>query len=105
MLAARYAAASSGISLNRAPKGDRMHRLRPLSNYPAPTLDALRAAVAALLRYQDMLPTDLYVKLSLFRDDITGAATVPGDHPAPRWPGQATAQPRHRDLSPGTRIA
>jgi hypothetical protein len=56
-----------------------MHRLRPLSNYPAATLDALRAAIAALLAYQDMLPTDLYVKLNLFRDDITEAI-----NPSPR---------------------
>jgi hypothetical protein len=89
-----------------------MHRLRPLSNYPAATLDALRAAVAALLTYQDMLPTDLYVKLSLLRDDITEAinpspqrSPMLTPHPAPRHPGQATARPRHRDLTSKGRTA
>jgi hypothetical protein len=55
-----------------------MSRLTPLSNYPAAALDALRAAVAAVLRHQDMLPTDLYVKLTLFRDDITEATSARG---------------------------
>ena len=59
-----------------------MHRLRPLSSYPVATLDALRAAVAALLSYQDMLPTDLYVKLSLFRGDIAEAIS-PSPRPSP----------------------
>jgi len=63
-----------------------MHRLSPLSSYPPGTLDALRAAVAALLSYQDMLPTDLCVKLDLFRDDITKAIS-----PSPRPPA---AHPR-----------
>ena len=57
-----------------------MPRPAPLSSYPAATLDALRSAVAALLRYQDMLPTDLYVKLDLFRGDI---ATANGHGPPP----------------------
>jgi hypothetical protein len=59
-----------------------MRRLTALSTYPAVTLDALRAAVAALLSYQDMLPTDLYVKLHLFRDDIT-EAIGPSPRPSP----------------------
>ena len=85
-----------------------MRRPKPLSNYPVATLDALRATVTALLRYQDMLPTDLYVKLNLFRDDITEAISPsprpsPMLTPAPRRPGQATAAPRHRDLNPGAR--
>ena len=75
-----------------------MRQLRPLSSYPAATLDALRAAVAALLRYQDMLPTDLYVKLSLLRDDITEAI-----NPSPRPVPDAHPSPSHRDLNPGAR--
>jgi hypothetical protein len=65
-----------------------MHRLRPLSDYPPGTLDALRAAVAALLGYQDMLPTDLYVKLDLFRDDIAKALG-----PSPRRPSMRPRTP------------
>ena len=79
-----------------------MRRLSPLSSYPAATLDALRSAVAALLRYQDMLPTDLYVKLSLFRDDITDAtnpstraAPILTPHPA----DPARPQPHRRDTT------
>ena len=66
-----------------------MYRQRPLSDYPPATLDALRGTVAALLRYQDMLSTDLYVKLDLFRDDISQAIR-------PR----AQPQPSHGNPSP-----
>ena len=67
-----------------------MPRLSPLGSNPAATLDALRAAVAALLRYQDMLPTDLYVKLSLFRDDITQAINR-SSRPSPMLPPPRSA--------------
>lgn len=46
---------------------------RPLASYPPETLAELRSRVAALLRYEDMLTTDLYVKLGLLRDDISHA--------------------------------
>jgi hypothetical protein len=72
-----------------------MHRLSPLSRYPGATLDALGATVAALLRYQDMLPTDLYVKLSLFRDDITEARN-PSPRPSPMLTPHPAAQARPR---------
>jgi hypothetical protein len=67
-----------------------MYGPRPLSDYPAATLDILRGTVAGLLRYQDMLPTDLYVKLHLFRDDISQAIRpraqpeLPHGNPSPR---------------------
>ena len=61
-----------------------MNRPRPLRDYPAATLDALQSAITALLLgYQDMLPTDLSVKLDIFRYDVS----------------QATAQARRRYLS------
>jgi hypothetical protein len=71
-----------------------MSRLRPLSSYPAATLDALSSALAGVLRYQDMLPTDLYVKLDLFRDDISKAIS-PSRHPSPMLtPHPAALPPR-----------
>jgi hypothetical protein len=63
-----------------------MNQARPLGAYPPDRLDALRAAVAALLGYQDMLPTDLYVKLDLFKDDITKAIGSTPRPPARRLP-------------------
>jgi len=50
-----------------------MRKLGSLSAYPASTLHAARSAVAALLRYGDMLPTDLSIKLDLFYGDISEA--------------------------------
>jgi hypothetical protein len=50
-----------------------MHWPRPLRDYPPATLASIRSSVAAVLGYQDILPTDLYVKLGLFRDDLTAA--------------------------------
>ena len=43
------------------------------SEHPAGALDEIRSTVAALLGYRDILPTDLYVKLHLFREDLTAA--------------------------------
>lgn len=50
-----------------------MPGLQPLSTYPAATLHAMRAAAAALLRYQDILPTDLSIKLGLLHGDLSEA--------------------------------
>jgi hypothetical protein len=75
-----------------------MHRPRPLRDYPAATLDALQGAITALLLgYQDMLPTDLSVKLDIFRYDVSqaigrGPQQAMTLHAAPRDHGQATAQ-------------
>jgi hypothetical protein len=51
------------------------HEHRPLSSYPPETLGALGSHVVALLRYGDLLPTDLPVKLDLLHDDIRQAIT------------------------------
>jgi hypothetical protein len=50
---------------------------RPLRACPPETLAALRAQVVALLRFQDLLPADLYVKLGLLRDDISAVISPP----------------------------
>ena len=50
---------------------------QPLRRSAPETLAALRAQVAALLRFEDLLPTDLYVKLDLLRDDISAAISPP----------------------------
>ena len=69
-----------------------MHRPRPLGDYPAATLNALSGTITALLRYQEVLPTDLYVKLDLFRDDIRQAVT-----PCPRRSAIFTPHPATPD--------
>ena len=80
------------------PEGDQMHRPRPLRDYPAGTLDALQSAITALLLgYQDMLPTDLSVKLDIFRYDVSqaiglGPRQATTFTPAPRRHGQDAAQ-------------
>jgi hypothetical protein len=70
-----------------------MHRSSPLSGYPSTTLQAVRTVVAALLKYRDLLPTDLSTKLDLLHGDINTAlrraaspapASIP--HPAPPRP-------------------
>lgn len=61
-----------------------MYRPKPLSKYPQGTLDALRSIVVTLLSYQDMLPTDLYVRLDLFRGDIS-TAIAPSPRPSPAF--------------------
>jgi hypothetical protein len=61
-----------------------MFRPRLLRDYPPATLDAIRSSVAALLRHQDILPTDLYVKLCLFREDLTTAINS-SPRPAPAF--------------------
>ncbi len=61
-----------------------MSRPRPLHDYPPATLDAIRSSVAALLRHQDILPTDLYVKLCLLREDLTTAINS-SPRPAPAF--------------------
>lgn len=78
-----------------------MSRLRPLSSYPAAALLDLNSAIAAVLRYQDMLPTDLYTKLDLFRDDIS-VAISPSPRPSPMLTPHpaAPAKSQHRDLTP-----
>jgi hypothetical protein len=61
-----------------------MHRPSSLSAYPGATLQAVRTSVAALLKYQDILPTDLSTKLDLFHGDINAALRrAPG--PAPTF--------------------
>lgn len=55
---------------------------RPLTSYPPQVLAELRSHVTAVLRYEDMLTADLYVKLDLLRDDITIAV----NRGAPRGP-------------------
>jgi hypothetical protein len=72
---------------------------RLLHEYPPGTLNSIRSTVATLLGYQDILPTDLYVKLNLFRDDL-GAAINSSTRPSPAItptlrPNQATAEPAH----------
>jgi len=77
-----------------------MSRLGSLSAYPANTLQAVRAAVAALMRYEDMLPTDLSIKLDILHSDISDAlrparssGPVFMPHPASRlgpFPGHST---------------
>jgi hypothetical protein len=93
-----------------------MPRPSSLSAYPAASLHAVRCAVAALLRYQDMLPTDLSTKLDLFRGDVNQALRpTPGPAPifVPRpaalprpLPGQGAAAhqqaPRHPGAPPDT---
>lgn len=74
-----------------------MYRPRPLRDDPPGTLATIRAAVATLLRHQDILPTDLYVKLSLFRDDLTTAINssppaIPAFTPHPAQPRQPPNQ-------------
>jgi hypothetical protein len=65
-----------------------MNRPRPLRDYPPATLDTVSSIITTLLLgCQDMLPTDLYVKLDLFRGDITNAIS-----PGPRLPA---IRPRH----------
>ena len=78
-----------------------MYQPRPLRDYPAATLDALHGAITALLGYQDMLPTDLSVKLSLLRDDVAKAtspsprpAVAPASHPVGPARLRATGPPR-----------
>jgi len=86
-----------------------MPRPSPLSSYPAATLHAVRSAVAALLKYQDILPTDLSIKLDIFHGDINDSLRPvrdpvpifiphPATPPSPP-PGQGTAirqqGPRH----------
>jgi hypothetical protein len=65
-----------------------MPRPQPLSTYPAATLHAMRAAAAALLRYQDILPTDLSIKLDLLHGDLSEALrpSSPRDNPQERRP-------------------
>ena len=59
-----------------------MNRPRPLADYPPATLDTVSGIITTLLLgYQDMLPTDLYVKLDLFRGDLANAIS-----PSPRLP-------------------
>jgi len=73
-----------------------MTKLGPLSAYPDNTLHAVRAAVAALLRHEEMLPTDLSIKLELFHGDISQALR-PSRPPDPVFiPHPAT----HRGPSP-----
>ena len=65
-----------------------MHQLKPLNDYPPATLHGLQGPIATLLRYQDMLPSDLYVKLDLLHGDITAAIT-----PSPRRTAVFTPRP------------
>jgi hypothetical protein len=69
-----------------------MPKLGPLSAYPDTTLHAVRTAVAALLRYEEMLPTDLSIKLDLFHGDI-GEALRPSRPPTPVFLPHPAAQP------------
>jgi hypothetical protein len=68
-----------------------MPRPSSLSACSGTTLQAVRTAVATLLKYRDILPTDLSTKLDLFHGDVnTALRRVPGPaptfvpHPAPR---------------------
>jgi hypothetical protein len=75
-----------------------MYWPRPLRDYPPATLDAIRTTVAALLRHQDILPADLYVKLDLFRDDLTTAINTSA-RPSPAFtphPAQPERRPNQR---------
>jgi hypothetical protein len=63
---------------------------RPLRAWPPETLAALRAQVAALLRFSELLPADLYVKLDLLREDLSAVISpepvlhVPAFTPRPQ---------------------
>ena len=59
------------------------YEYQPLRSCPPETLAALRAQIAALLRFSDLLPADLYVKLDLLREDISKVISPP---PALRAP-------------------
>jgi hypothetical protein len=50
---------------------------RPLRACPPETLAALRAQVAALLRFSGLLPASLYVKPGLLRDDLSAVISPP----------------------------
>lgn len=70
-----------------------MDRRRPLRDYPAATLEAVSGIITTLLLgYQDLLPTDLYVKLDLFRGDLTDATR----RPSPRRPAGTAPRPASR---------
>lgn len=55
-----------------------------LRTCPPETLAALRAQVAALLRFGNMLPSDLYVKLDLLHGDVSALTGRSAAAPAPR---------------------
>lgn len=76
-----------------------MYRPRLLREYPPGTLDGIRGAVAALLGHPDILPTDLYVKLNIFRDDLT-AAINSSTRPSPTFTPRpaSTGQPPNRRM-------
>jgi hypothetical protein len=76
-----------------------MHWPRPLHQYPPATLVTIRSTVAALLGHQDILPTDLYVKLGLFRDDLTTAINS-SPRPSPAF----TPHPAHAGRPPNQRM-
>jgi hypothetical protein len=68
------------------------HEHRPLHTCPPETLAALRAQVAALLRFEDLLPADLYVKLDLLRDDVAAVISPPSVRGAPAFTPHARRQ-------------
>ena len=68
-----------------------MDRPSPLRAYPAATLHDLGQAVAMVLKYKDMLPTDLATKLDLFRGDI-GQILRSSPRPAPTFIPRAAPQ-------------
>jgi hypothetical protein len=49
------------------------HEHQPLAKTAPEALTALRAQVTALLRFQDLLPVDLYDKLDLLHGDVSAA--------------------------------
>ena len=79
-----------------------MPRPHPLSAYPAATLHAMRAAAAALLRYQDILPTDLSIKLGLLHGDLSDALR-PSLPSAPVFIPHPAARPSERRDNPPER--
>lgn len=75
------------------------HEHRPLASYSPQALAEFRSRVAALLRYEDLLPTDLSVKLDLLHDDVSAAIRQGTPRPAtftPRPRGAAGPSPRGR---------
>jgi hypothetical protein len=77
-----------------------MRRLRPLSDHPPAALHGLQGAIATLLRYQDMLPSDLHVKLDLLHDDITAAIAPSPRRTAVFTPHPATPAITHPERHP-----
>jgi hypothetical protein len=79
-----------------------MPRPQPLSAYPATTLHAMRAAAVVLLRYRDILPTDLAIKLDLLHGDLS-QALHPSRPQTPAFIPRPAARPSERRDDPPER--